>query len=109
MQFVDLPFIALQYIIGYLTRRDGLSLRLTCSAMFQSSKCCSFYDKVQISMSRVKMTDLKNFQKLCNEHASDLIFNTEGCLEERLEWILPYAKNVPQIIVNVRYFKEACT
>ena len=90
IHFVDLPLVPLQYISGYLTRRDVLNMRLTCSTIFQSTKCSDFYDKVQICMSKIKVTDLEHFQKFCDEHASELIFNTEGCLEERLEWILPY-------------------
>ena len=109
IHFVDLPLVPLQYIFSYLTRRDVLNMRLTCSTIFQSTKCSDFYDKVQICMSKIKVTDLEHFQKFCDEHASELIFNTEGCLEERLEWILPYVENVQQIIVNVRYLKQACT
>ena len=38
IHFVDLPLVPLQYISRYLTRRDVLNMRLTCSTMFQSSK-----------------------------------------------------------------------
>ena len=41
-------------------------------------------------MLKVKVTDLEHFQKFCDEHANKLIFITEGCFEQSLEWILPY-------------------
>ena len=60
-------------------------------------------------MSKIKETDPELFQKLCDEFASNLRFNTEGCFEERLEWILPYVKNVKDILVDIKYLKSACT
>ena len=85
IHFADLPVISLQYIFGFLAGRGGLNLRITCSTMLQSSKCSEFYDKVQIYMLKVNVADLEHLQKLCDEHASNLIFNTEGCFEEPLE------------------------
>ena len=90
IHFVYLPLIRFQYVFGYLTRRAVLNLRLTCSPLFQSSKCSDIYDKVQICMLKVKVIHLEHFQNLCNKHAIKLIFITEGCFEQSLEWILPY-------------------
>lgn len=107
--FIDLPDVPLQYLFGYLTTADALNLRLTCSKMFHISKCKEFYENVCIGMSKIKDTDLELFQKLCDEFASNLRFNTEGCFEERLEWILPYVKNVKDVLVNIKYLRPACT
>ena len=105
---VDLPNIPLQIVCTYLTVTDVLNLRLTCSKMFQTSKCKEFYEKVQICMAKIKETDLKLFQKLCEEFAVIIMFNTEGCFEERLEWILPCVKDVRNVLVNIRYLNQAC-
>ena len=105
---VDLPNIPLQVICEYLKAIDVLNLRLTCSKMFQISKCREFYEKVQICMAKIEETDLKLFQKLCDEFSIIIMFNTEGCFEERLEWILPFVKNVRNILVNIRYLNQAC-
>ena len=104
----DLPDIPLQFVCAYLTVTDVLNLRLTCSKMFQTSKCKEFYEKVPICMAKVKETDLKLFQKLCEEFAIIIMFNTEGCFEERLEWILPCVENVRNVLVNIRYLNQAC-
>lgn len=106
---IDLPDVPLQYLFGYLTAVDALNLRLTCSKMFHVSKCKDFYENVCIVMSKIKEIDLKLFQNLCDEFASSLRFNTEGCFEERLEWILPYVQNVKDILVNIKDLKSACT
>ena len=108
VRLIDLPNIPLQFVFAYLTVTDVLNLRSTCSKMFQTSKCKEFYEKVQICMEKIKETDLKLFQKLCEEFAIIIMFNTEGCFEERLEWILPCVKNVRNVLVNVRYLNQAC-
>lgn len=108
VRLIDLPNIPLQFVFAYLTVTDVLNLRLTCSKMFQTSKCKEFYEKVQICMEKIKETDLKLFQKLCEEFAIIIMFNTEGCFEERLEWILPCVENVRNVLVNVRYLNQAC-
>ena len=59
-------------------------------------------------MSKIKGTDVELFQRLCDEYASNLRFNTEGCYEERIGWILPYIENVRDIVVNIKYLKQAC-
>ena len=109
VRLVDLPNIPLQFVCAHLTVTDVLNLRLTCSKMFQTSKCKEFYGKVQICMAKIKETDLKFFQELCEEFAIIIMFNTEGCFEERLEWILPFVRNVRNVLVNIRYLKQACT
>ena len=76
--------------------------------MFKISRCKKFYEKVQICMSKIKGTDVELFQRLCDEYASNLRFNTEGCYEERIGWILPYIENVRDIVVNIKYLKQAC-
>ena len=76
--------------------------------MFQTSKCKEFYEKVQICMAKVKETDLKLFQKLCEEFAHYIMLNTEGCFEERLQWILPCVKSVRNVLVNIRYLNQTC-
>ena len=76
--------------------------------MFQTSKCKGFYEKVQICMAKIKETDLKLFQKLCEEFAHYIMFNTEGCFEERLQWILPCVKSVRNVLVNIRYLNQTC-
>ena len=108
IRLVDLPNIPLQYVCAYLTVNDVLNLRLTCSKMFQTSKCKGFYEKVQICMAKIKETDLKLFQKLCEEFAHYIMFNTEGCFEERLQWILPCVKSVRNVLVNIRYLNQTC-
>ena len=108
IHLVDLPDVSLKYIFGYLTAADVFNLRLTCHKMFQTSKCKEFYEKVQIRMTKIKNTDRKLFQKLCDEFAFNLRFNTEGCFEDRIAWILPNVKNVKDILVNVKYLKQAC-
>ena len=105
---LDLPDVPLQHIFGYLTVNDVLNLKLTCNSMFESSRCKEFFGKVQICMSKIEDTDLEIFQKVCDEFSSNFRFNTEGCFEERFGWILPYIKNVKDILVNVRYLKQAC-
>ena len=108
IRLVDLPNIPLQCVCSYLTVNDVLNLRLTCSKMFQVSKCKEFYEKVQICMAKIKETDLKLFQKLCEEFAHYIMFNTEGCFEERLQWILPCVKSVRNVLVNIRYLNQTC-
>ena len=106
---ICLPDAPLIYLLGYLTVNDVLNLRLTCVRMFQISKCKEFFGKVQICMSKIKVSDKENFQSLCKEFAINVRFNTEGCFEERLGWILPYVENIKDILVNIRYLKQACT
>ena len=108
VRLVDLPNVSLQFVCAHLAVTDVLNLRLTCSKMFQASKCKEFYGKVQICMAKIKETDLKLFQKLCEELAIIIMFNIEGCFEERLEWILPFAKNVRNVLVNIKYLEQAC-
>ena len=108
VHLVDLPNIPLQFVCAHLTVTDVLNLRLTCSKMFQTSKCKEFYGKVQICMAKIKETDLKLFEKLCEEFAIIIMFNTEECFEERLKWILPFAENVRNVLVNIRYLNQAC-
>ena len=105
---ICLPDDPLQYLLGYLTVNDVLNLRLTCVRIFQVSKCKEFYGKVQICMSKIKVNDKENFQSLCKEFAINVRFNTEGCFEERLGWILPYVENIKDILVHIRYLKQAC-
>ena len=106
---ISLPDVSLQNLLGYLTVDDVINLRLTCSRMFQVSKCKEFYGKVQIRMSNIKDNDVKLFQNLCDKFASNVRFSTEGCFEERLRWILPYVKNIKDILVNIRYLKQVRT
>ena len=106
---ISLPDVPLQYLLGYLTVNDVINLRLTCSRMFQVSKCKEFYGKVQIRMSNIKDNDVELFQTLCDEFASNVRFSTEGCFEERLSWILPYVENIKDILVNIRYLRQVCT
>ena len=104
----SLPDSLLSSIFGYLTVTDALKLRLTCTRMFKTSKCNEFYEKMQICMSKIKVNDLDLFQELCKTFASKVRFNTEGCFEERLRWILSYVEDIKDIRVNIRYLKQAC-
>ena len=104
---IYLPDYLLRYLLEYLTVNDILNLRLTCSRIFQVSKCKTFYGKVQICMSKINVNE-ESFQKLCGKFARTVRFNTEGCSEEQLGWILRNAENIKDILINIRYLKKAC-
>lgn len=104
---IYLPDYLLRYLLEYLTVNDILNLRLTCSRIFQVSKCKTFYGKVQICMSKINVNE-ESFQNLCDKFARTVRFNTEGCSEEQLGWILRNAENIKDILINIRYLKKAC-
>ena len=106
--FGCLPDIALHKIIKYLPVPDVFSLRLTCYRFSEIAKCKELFGRVQIHISKVEKHGKESFDGLCQEFASHIRFNAEGCVNDTFKLILPYINKVEDVIVDAKHLRDVC-
>ena len=87
--FEWLPDIALHKIVKHLPVSDVFCFRLTCYHFSEIAKCKELFGRVQIHISKTENHNKQRFDGLCQEFASYVRFNAEGCVNDTFKLILP--------------------
>ena len=101
------PDITLLVLIENLPVPDILNLRLTCSHIFNVTRCKDFYKRIQLRVTKLSMGDMFIFQKLFNEFGSYMKLITTD-FEGDFEVLLNCIDNVHDISVGIHQLQEIC-
>ena len=101
------PDIILLVLIENLSVPDILNLRLTCSNIFNVSRCKDFYRRIQLRITKLSVGETFIFQKLFKEFGSYVKLITTD-FEGDFEVLLNSIDNVHDISVSIHQLEEIC-
>ena len=101
------PDIILLVLIENLPVPDILNLRLTCSHIFNVTRCKDFYKRIQLRVTKLSVGDMFIFHKLFKEFGSYMKLITTD-FEGDFEILLNCIDNVHDISVSTHQLQEIC-
>ena len=102
-----LPSIPVLKIMGFLAIDDILNLRLTCSHMLELSECETFFERVNVKVHDLSLSDIMTFKNLCDKYASVFVLKINYFVGD-VSVILAHITHVKEMIINVKHLHRIC-
>ena len=102
-----LPSIPVLKIMGFLAIDDILNLRLTCSHMLELSECETFFERVNVKVHDLSLSDIMTFKNLCDKYASVFVLKINYFVGD-VSVILAHVTHVKEMIINVKHLHRIC-
>ena len=91
----------------FLAIDDILNLRLTCSRMLELSECETVFERVNVKVHDLSLSDVMTFKNLCDKYASVFVLKINYFVGD-ITFILACITDVKKMIINVRHLHQIC-